>query len=342
MILKILGVFGSIFILILLIIGFFLMRFWKNIRKILKEAELSSGTPQTIHLNEINDREWLDAEPVKTLYLALKAEGYQEGKTYEIPELASVQLLSVANPENGTIGALFHHEIHGTWFEIQAFTKDRCIAFSDIKNMEFSSYPDWLDMNQMHGTDPRNIINVFEKRIAGEEIKRFTLDDFRDLYESNYRKVMKWKNEAGGITFEEVKMQNEQLETPISDDELYDAFLAVKVSEFNAWGFGMMEELKTNTAFEDTDDIVFIVPDQALCKAFVRYIESYMELTDRQLSELAEMAKDRMDCGVFFDEILSRLSVNLRPKEYCRIEFPLNARVFIENDIEINELEEVE
>jgi len=343
---TVLNVLGVIFILLLVVMISLLIFFWRKVRRFVreltKEATTSSGTPQTIHLNEVEERAWLEAAPVNAILETLSSHGYITGKVYEVSEMASALVLAVANPQNGTVGGLYHHEVIGPWIELVAETDKGFISFTNTAQQALIDKPDWLEMNVLTDKKISEIIGAFEKRIASENIHPVALEDFRDNLEKNYKRLMKWKNEQGGLTFEEVRLQNEKMADPLDEDNLARAFISVKVSEFNAWQLAMWEELHVNPDLTFPDEPTFIVPDHALCEAFVDYLDDHLRLTDRQLNQLKEAAKGRMDCGPFFDQIMRRLSENLRPKEYCRIEFPLNARVFFDNTIEINELEEPE
>lgn len=343
---TILKVFGGIFLLLLSVAFIFLVIFWKKIkgffRKVLKDAELSSGAPQNLHLNEVDDRTWLEEKTAKDILSLLKTHGYHEGKVYEISEIGSALLLSLANPENGTAASIIYHDSVGTWFELAAETETLSIHYTNSEHQAFSTLPDWLESHYLPDKEPTEIIKAFEERIANEKIQTYSLEEFRDKYESSHRRFMKWKNESGGLTFEEVKIQNERMEESLSDSQLTEAYLAVKVSEFNAWAYAMWEELHTNPELKYPDEPTFIVPDRAVCEAFVEYIEDYFSFSENQLAEIKALSQGRMDCGVFFDEIMSRISENLRPKEHCKVEFPLNSRVFIVSDIEINQMEDIE
>lgn len=340
---TILQVLGVILILIICLIVFFAFYFWRKIKKFVREVArdmaTSSGTPQTIHLNEIDDRDWLEDDPARTVLETLSAHGYVEGKVYEVAEMASALVLAVANPENGTLGGLYCHNVVGVWIELTAQTENGYISYTNSSTQAFLSTPDWLEMHILPDKYAGQIVAAFEERVAAENIQACALDNFRDFIEANYKRLMKWKNEQGGLSFEEVKMQNDKIDEPLDEEKLQEAYMAVKISEFNAWEYAMWEELHTNPALEYTDEPTFIVPDHALCEAFVDYLDGHMNFSDKQVQQLKKAANGKMACGRFFDAIMKKLSANLRPKEYCRIEFPLNARVFIENDIEINELE---
>ena len=343
---SILTVLGIIFLLIIVVAVFLLFVFWRKIkgfiREVAQEAGSSSGTPQTIHLNEVDAREWLKEENAEAIFSVLKERGYREGKVYEVSEIGGVLLLALCNPQNGSAASIIHHDTIGTWFELNSETESLSISYSNSRIKGFTRYPEWLEMHYLSDMEPSEIITEFEARIRGEKIVTYQLEEFRDRYEFNYRRMMKWRNESGGTSFEEVKKQNDLREEPLDDEKLAEAYLTVKTSEFNAWTYAMWEELHTNHELEYPDEPTFIVPDHAYCEAFVDYIEDYLDLTEKQLAEIRGLSKGRMDCGVFFDEILSRISERLRPREFCRIEFPLSSRVFIENKVEINKLEEPE
>ena len=116
---TVLNVLGVIFILLLVVMISLLIFFWRKVRRFVreltKEATTSSGTPQTIHLNEVEERAWLEAAPVNAILETLSSHGYITGKVYEVSEMASALVLAVANPKNGTVGGLYHHEVIGPW-----------------------------------------------------------------------------------------------------------------------------------------------------------------------------------------------------------------------------------
>jgi hypothetical protein len=305
----------------------------------LKDTGFNSGTPQTLHLNQIEDREWLKQPPACDILHLFEEHGYRAGAVYEVAEMPTALVLAMEHPNQGTLASIMRHDRLGTWIELNAETEDLVFVFSDAPQA-FSHHPAWLEARYFTETSPAQVLASFEQRLAGERIRPVPLQSYRTWYENNYRRLMQWRNEAGGITPDEVRRQNAQNEHPLDEEDLAEGYLQVKISEFNAWHLALLEELETNPELSPTDEPLFLVPDQALCEAFIEYLDNHLEFSERLQQELRGQAHERFDCGAFFDEILNRLSEPLRPREYCRVTFPLRARVFTENPVQVNTLEE--
>lgn len=323
---TVLSVLGILFLVVLLLAVIVVFFMWRRIRstykEVMTEIGTATGTPQSLHLNEIDAREWLQQPPVAAAVETLEAAGYLPDKIYESPELPTVMLLSLHHPELKTIAVVYFHEQMGAWMDMTARTQSGFMTVSNSAQQAFATYPEWAEMHYLTGAEPQAVADRFMERISELTLRPIAVDRFRTIYEAIYRKIMQWKNNAGGTTLAEVRRQNDLLDKPLPEEELQKGYQAVKRGEFQAWHLAMLEEMRQRAKDTEPDGELFIVPDTAHCEAFIDYLETYIPFTEKQLANLRQVAKDRMNCGSCSTPFIKNSQPDCGPEVFAGSFFP--------------------
>jgi hypothetical protein len=245
---------GGIFVglLILIVAGYLFFRF--KLRKLL-DFDTQGATPLAVRLNEDLAPDWTEEASAKALIADLESLGFTKGKCYIVYEMDGVLLQSMFSPPYAAV--VYKHPAAGSWVDIVCRAEDgtEITAASAPTGSEISHRPDEIKLFRP-GASPSELLDAIQQETQGRVAQGLDDSNFRDVFETSYKKDMAWRNSQGGTTMEEFLKVAGNMGKKFSSDELREAFLATKVQELHQWHAACVEEfVKTgNPPWESPED----------------------------------------------------------------------------------------
>lgn len=333
MILQIIGgVFLVIIVLIVLIYFFFKIKFGKYLNMDVEEEPLS------INLNEDVLPDWLNDKKALALVSELDELGYSSGPAYSIYEMKDVHLKSYF--KKPLMAVVYSHKVAGVWADI-------LIEEIDGKEYTYSNAPmgGGMDNRPECVKEFRPTANLSELHALAEEAikdskaEMYEVDEnnFREYFEAAYKKDVIWKQQKGGITFEEFSTIEEEAPFSTSKENIEHAFVKTKLDEMKRWHVAALQEYQKSENIKDEDFYEFgyklvIVPFTSNATAFLEYLEERGFMSEIQLEKLVKLYSKDTDMEVLFEKINKLLSPKLRAEEVGKCSFPLELKIYRMSD----------
>lgn len=293
-----------------------------------------SREPLSINLNEDVSPEWLSDKKAKALVNELEDLGYRSGPAYSIYEMENVYLQPFF--KKPLIAVVYWHKSAGSWVDIVT-------DVTGNKEYTFSNAPMGGGMEQRPECNKlfRPTASVSELHLLAEDVvknakEEFRIVDennFREYFESFYKKDITWKNRKGGITFDEFTKAEKEAPFSSSKKNIEKAFIQFKVDELDQWHEAALEEYRRSQNINEEDFYeleykLIIVPFTSYATAYLEYLEERGFIKENQLKKLANVHSKETDMQILFDKINNLLSPKLRAKEVGKYSFPLELKIY--------------
>ena len=109
-----------VFLIIVAVCIYFFFKF--KFGKYLDIDSSVNHSPLSIHINEEMFPQWLEDNKTIDLISEIENHGFQKSKSYSIPEMEDVQLLSFFKESYTAV--LYKHEAVGLWIDLFAISED--------------------------------------------------------------------------------------------------------------------------------------------------------------------------------------------------------------------------
>jgi len=293
-----------------------------------------NNEPLSINLYKDASPDWLDDKGVKTIVNELEEIGYISGPAYCIYEMEDVLLQPFF--KECMVAVVYSHKIAGHWIDI---------LIQEIEGGEytFSNAPMGGGMEQrpeckklfdskagvseLHGFAEEILKN------SEAELLHMSETNFREYFESAYKKDIAWKNRKGGITFEEFSKTEKEAPFSNSKKSIEQAFVLTKLNELNHWHEASLEEYRKannikDEEFWEVEQRLFIVPFKSHAMAFLEYLEERGFINEVQLEKYQKVYRNESDIFDLFEKINDLYSPKLRARFIGEYSFPLGLKIF--------------
>ena len=322
------GIVLAIVVIIFLIYVYFRIKFGKYLNM---EPEME---PLAIHLVEDVSPDWSTKPKVKVVVKELHQLGFTAGKAFTIYEMDGYSLQSFY--QYPVVAVVYWHEVVGCWVDMVA-------KEIDSKDYTFSNAPMGGGLNYSPECEKTfdtsaSLSALYESisSITRHPDKKFSNvngDNFRDYFESAYKKDMAWKNRNGGVSYEEFLNIEKEMPFKTRSKNIKEAFVLYKEAELERWHNLVAEEyckhesLKGDEKYEVIYKLI-IVPFKGNASAFLNYLESKDFINESQLSKFTELYENEFDMYALFEKINNLLSPELRAELVREVDFPLSIKLY--------------
>ena len=290
-------------------------------------------TPLRIHLNEDFVAKWMEEKPGAEADEHLKALGFIRGKSYVVPEMPDLKLTAYFKAP--LVGIVYKHEVAGVWVDLAAEYDG---IEQTVTNAPLGSATENRPEKQVRWLKDKTIAELYETLNAqlNQDANYVVADEgnFREYFESSYRKDMAFRARNGGMSHEEFLHHVDELGKNYSNQELDQAFVDAKLQEIEQWSETALEEFLENKSDEDKErfyaaaDNYLIVPFTSHPEAFLSYLEDLGFIDDDAVEALAKKFSTEKDLFFLFDLLNAGRSPELRAKQVGESDYPLNLKIF--------------
>lgn len=307
-----LEVFGIIFLsiiaIILLIVGIFFFKAFRQTASYQKAAAIIEGIPQeNITLRQLDEIPWKNPDAIDYNASQLKNNGFEFLNNYIIPELGGVRMMAFANNENNAQAVIYEHPENMTWVDIYVpYQDESSLSISSVPEQGQLSRPEKHKMIARAGADTSELLSLLNSNIEDKPTLSITSANFGKNFENLYAEEIKWRKSEGNFSEDDlqkiaknsgVKLSKKDIEITQmmmqgDDDDVYE--LEEKCMSI------FSEKTKLNVAqWEKIRDYLFIIHEKM----------SNDEIIDIALSNI-----DDLDEG-FEDEFYKHEESSLPPRE---------------------------
>lgn len=322
------GIVVGIIALIILGYAYFRIRYGKWVDYLANDTE-----PLQIHLNEDFSPDWREDPKVATFVEALKANGFELGKAYNIVEMDGVNMQSLFMPP--FLATVWTHTMVDPWVDISFDDEDSCIEYS-LTNAPLgetiSSRPE-AHKTFMKDASVPELLAVAKKQATDLNCKLINDSNFRENIEESYRKDMAWRCNQGGMSFDEFVATAQTDPKNYKEDHIREAFVETKLTELHRWHEAAVERLDEQESgflesLCESGKTVFMVPRDGEVEAYIRYMEQQGVIGEQQSESMVKAFSGQSDLQMVVQRIFHGISEDLRPRKVKDIDFPISAELY--------------
>lgn len=300
----------------------------------------SIKTPFTINLTTDDKPDWVSNKQAKKLILDFKKLGFKTGKAYVIPEMDDIKLLSMFYRDY--MATVYNDVKLGYWAEVgyQSENRSLYLATNSPVGQEVKTHPKTKKIYKA-GAGAKELYNVLKQEVENVWALAFTNENFSRSIERYYRRDTTWRNNEGGITIQEFKQKLKDANTKfkITKDDLRRVFLETKVDELFRWHDACLEEYKKASETSDDDfrqieDKLVVVPNKTISEAYLEYLINLEMIDENAREKLKNAFRKKTNIPMIFEMLNSNLPEKNQAKKLWTLEFPLEADIYMRNDIE--------
>lgn len=329
MVLKSLGILFLALLFLFIVFLIWAIGKWKKFTKSLEDNSVSS--PSEIHLSVDLNPDWLTEEIKNEVSNA----GFTIVKAYTIEEMPQISLSHLANSLTGLKAVLYHHPQLGNWYDL--------CAEDDSTEYTVSSAPQGEELDRRpntckewhKGKSLQTLLARFEELTKETTLKSSALEDFRKDFEESYAKEMKWRNEKGGISQEEIERVAENMDSNLSPEVIEASYKELKQREIQNLHHEVITHFKNNSPLYEVKfaERYFILHDELAPGELPDYLAVYLNLSEKQVTDFNSLAREGCSLEDLFEIITDCLSPQRRPQKITNVEHPIRATIYLGNDL---------
>ena len=322
------GIVVGIIALIIIGYAYFRIRYGKWVDYLANDTE-----PLQIHLNEDFSPDWREERKVATLVDALKANGFELGKAYNVVEMDEVNVQSMFMPP--LLATVWTHSLIDPWVDISFDDEDTGIEYN-VSNASMgetiNSRPD-VHKTYLKGAGIGALLDVAKEQSSDMKCKLINDRNFRETVEESYRRDMAWRCNEGGLSFEEFVATAKTDPKTYNESQIREGYIELKLAELHRWHEAALERLgELESGFQQSicegGKTVFFVPKSGEVEAFIRYIEEHGVVDEQQAKAMVKAFSGQSDLQMVVQRIFHGLSADLRPRKVKDIDFPVSAELY--------------
>ncbi len=326
-----LQIIGGIFVVIIGLIAaifiFFKLKFGKYMNA------NTDQPPLHIHLNEDISPDWLNKPAAKKVSEELTDAGFVAGKPYLIHEMEGYLLQAFF--KKPAVAVMYWHDVAGCWVDVSVeevdgkeYTASNAPMFAETPRTECEKKVDKDASVADLCKDMDSIISSSEK-----DFVECNEENFREYFETAFKKDITWKNRNGGVSYAEFKSIENDAPFNVKESVSDEAFVEVKEAELYQWHDAALEEYKSIEGIKDDDfyDIaekLIIVPFTTNATAFIRYLSNNYFVDEKQEESLIKVFAEESNIDILFNKMNDLLSPDLRASFVMDVEYPLPIRIY--------------
>ena len=335
----ILQIFGILFILCVVVGGYFVYRLVRCLKRLRQDAQASCGleTPSRVTLTAVQDPEWCMQASLQTTLGELRAMGFQLAGTYEVLEIPQLHIVGLVHPEDYLYAAVYVLSESRIW-------TDLCSERIDGESMTVSNVDTGSVFDRVPGrrqlSDPAWGIAELYDCIKAERgdgpFKDIEAADFRSEFERAYAIEMDWRNSRGGVpTWEEFLRIANQTDVTITDETLQTAYYetvyqsgVLRLSEECVATF-CVETTLTVPEWEAVRDTCFALHEHIPNSHLADFVADHLcALDELYIDQLRGVIDPELSALENFDRFNDMLPEHLQAIKLGRVETPVQAEIF--------------
>jgi hypothetical protein len=303
---------GGITLSIIILVGGFIAFVWWKLRGIAKGLGESLPPPATVDLTLEPDPKWVNTDAVRRDLAALQACGYVQGAAYRVDGIAGVSLIALHHPGLGAHGCYYQHRLAGNWTDLCATLADglELTVCNAPKGGEMDTRPD-TEKTFLPGKTIAELHARLTERIAGQALKAYAPENFKQEFKETYAKDMAWRNGKDGLSEEEFLRVAANHGKALTDEQLKEAFKESKLQELrqrSVEALGAFEQATTLTVsqWKQYEGRMFILRESFHPVAFLEYLAETIPLEDDTMAKYVEA----LDGGISLTGLLGRIATD--------------------------------
>lgn len=326
----------------LVIIGFGALALWgwlklRKFRRWAEEMKTSLGggdlVPRRIHLNEDPMPRWLGEKDALPHVTDLKEAGFIFGTAYLLREMDGVNVVFIRHPQSGATGGFCRHELAGAcWTDLVAiYTDGSSLTVSNNPKAAGMAHRPEAQKIFLPGASPAELLKSYQDNLDSSKGQiQLTKDNFREQFEEEYARDMKWRDVQGGVSREEIEWVAKLGGQSLSAKELEAAFAETKRDELERLANECIDYYVSQHPDEQEElgyDL-FAVSDSFSREPFAEYLSGFLEMEEGRAKAFLQAADPDVTSGQLFERMVESLSPSLRPKLQGHVEQPVPARIY--------------
>lgn len=292
--LQIIVIVGLVGILLLVCVGFFILRFVKNIAKEVKDAvsnlpDIPGCPPSRINLLSESLPQWRNAATIQKYANEFKTFGFEQVDVYRIPELKSMLMMGFVHPNERMMGVIYDHKQIEPTIDIVADYEDG----TDVTGTN-TTMGDTLDKRPGHEKlwlGAVSVSEVFEAVKGHSQLPRKEIlkSEFAARFKKSYADGMNWRLKKGGTSREEIKRQAEKNGKPLTEedyDQCYENMRTAYIIELQSGCIAQYLDDKNvpALAWDRLRDRAFAIPETMTAKEVAEALSISAEFDEDQMA----------------------------------------------------------
>jgi len=321
---------GIIFVLLIVLITIFIFWIRARIKKFVQELG-DSQSPARIHLVRRDTPEFAHPRDAEESIEQAEKAGFSRIGSFVIPEMPGICLAAFVNRDNNLYAIIYDHPRVGVFSDIVAY-------YAEEGSLTASSMPlgGSLDQRPGHvkvflkGGSITELMNLLEKNLDGRELRRLTLESFKEDFEQAYADEMDWRASRGGPTEDEVRRSAGGK----YDDGVIEATketLSAQAAEqltIACQEHFLKESAMSALEWEKIRDRAVIIHDRLTHVSALAFLDDTRE-DDSDLPLLTDDEKASMTVRNAFGRANNRLAEEKRLEKIGEVEKPVGADIYV-------------
>lgn len=287
--------------------------------------------PSQIHLEVDPEPAWLAQDDISQIINEIKELGFSSGKSYIIKETPQVSLHSLFKADSTIYCIVCKADDAPPWVEFHVIYEDKTDI--SVSNVEGKEHFNELPASREISCPRKSIAELYRElhnQLEPKPILKVHPWNFKNLVEKSYKKTMQWRNQRGGLTFEEFKSHMDMSE--LADNELLDFFIDFKYRELRKWHYECVNTFADlNGLPDDIDELydnLFIVSDKFEPNSFLDYLVEFIDVPEDLLDPDNDISGDYADTMQLFFSINNEQPDGERAIKAGAISFPLQVDIY--------------
>jgi hypothetical protein len=211
-------------IVILILVGFLLLR-WAWRRLIRKGTELQRVIPCRVTLEPEANPQWHDARAIGRMGAELRALGFQDIGSFQIPEMEGLLVQALHHPQEPAYAIVYdHRKIPATMDLVRGFTDEfglsvASTAMGSTLDQRADSKTYWMDQ-----ASAREMFDTLKGHQHSAPAKPHPPGDFAARFRESYTKSMNWRMRKGGVSRDEMRRQAKSTDISLTDEQFEEAW----------------------------------------------------------------------------------------------------------------------
>jgi hypothetical protein len=319
-------------VIIVLIIAFY--AYWHyTFRKLRNIDSIRNHFPLALYLNEKPTPDWSNDKQAVYLITQLRQLGFRQGKSYTFVKIDGYEVLSFFNYP--VTAMLYRNPINRLWVDmvIEELSGLEVTVSNASLGASVNTRPESMRF-YFKDKSVSQLNDFIKSKIRETDYIEINEKNFKERFETIFKKDVSWKNRDGGISIDEFIGSDKGL-IRINTSRLnqHKAFIDAKVQELLQWEEAALEEYRraTNVSIEQFAAHkcqFFIVPFKTDVSAFVCYLCHRGIVTKLNQDKLAAACTDNNKILTIFDALNTDLSTDQRFILVTEVDFPRPLKIY--------------
>ncbi len=287
----------------------------------------------SIRLIEEQAPSWKNKHKAEGFHRDLEAAGFELLAVYRVPEVQNMLLGAFRRPSDGWLGAILDVPGHGCFVEV-------AIPYSDLSGLTVSSNPMVIGLDQMPGqhkeshpdADLATLLARTAELIEEKPILPLDRESFAAHVQDEYLREIKWRNDKGGVSAEEMRRIAEANGTEVDDEMIAEATRTMREEHAEhlrreALAQFLDQHHITPARFEDWSERLLVVLANDTRAELLDTLDERFDLSQEQRARLGRLASSAPEAAKAFDAAFAELFTD--GKALGSVEQPTAAAIYL-------------